>query len=82
MELFEQANEMIADIIKNKTLRPQAVYGFWPANASDDGEDVLLWRDDAARKGGEEPYQRLCMLRQQLEKGESCHVIATSLPRH
>ena len=67
-ELFEEANEMIADIIKNKTLRPQAVYGFWPANASDDGEDVLLWRDDAARKGGSEPHQRLCMLRQQLEK--------------
>ncbi len=39
-KLFDDANELLQDIIKNKSLTAKAVVGFYPANATDD--DVLL----------------------------------------
>src|SRR5690606_23669506 len=31
-ELFKHAQELLADIVKNKKLKAQGVIGFWPAN--------------------------------------------------
>ena len=41
--LFEDANEMLEEIIERKLLRPRAVIGFWPANSV--GDDIEVYRD-------------------------------------
>ncbi len=53
-ELFDDANEMLDEIIAAGSLRAEGVYGFWPAHA--DGDDVVV---------GE---TRFPMLRQQTAK--------------
>jgi 5-methyltetrahydrofolate--homocysteine methyltransferase len=58
-ELFDDANAMLDEIVAARSLRPDGVYGFWPARA--DGEDIVV---DAG-----EPV-RLPMLRQQTTKPE------------
>jgi 5-methyltetrahydrofolate--homocysteine methyltransferase len=67
-DLYDNARELLARIVREKLLRAKAAYGIWPAHA--DGEDVVLFDDDA--RGRE--VARFSMLRQQLEKpaGEPC----------
>ncbi|MEE3332096.1 MAG: methionine synthase [Myxococcota bacterium] len=58
-ELFAHGNELLDEIIRDKSLVANAVTGFWPANS--DGDDIVLWAD------GERDREllRFPMLRQQ-----------------
>jgi 5-methyltetrahydrofolate--homocysteine methyltransferase len=58
-ELYDQANEMLDEIIRDRSLTANAVYGYFPAEA--DGDDIVIYEDDtyAAAK------MRFPMLRQQ-----------------
>ena len=71
--LYEDAQAMLARILEEGWLKPQAVVGFWPANAV--GDDVELYRD-AERH---EVAARLHFLRQQMQrdgKGRANHCLA------
>ena len=57
-ELYDDAQELLEDIVGNKLLLARGVYGFWPA--SSDGDDVVL--DEGTR---------FCFLRQQSAYGDS-----------
>ncbi len=60
--LFDEAQELLDQIIKEKSLTARGVYGFWPA--ASDGEDIVLFTDDKRSK-------ELCRfhgLRQQWER--------------
>jgi 5-methyltetrahydrofolate--homocysteine methyltransferase len=63
---------MLQQLIGEQWLRPRAVVGFWPANS--DGDDVIVWRDKAAR----EEVARFHTLRQQMEKapGQSHYALS------
>jgi 5-methyltetrahydrofolate--homocysteine methyltransferase len=56
-DLFDDANALLDEIAAGDLLRPQGVYGFWPARA--EGDDVVL------------DGTRLPMLRQQADFGDS-----------
>ncbi|KAF2069637.1 hypothetical protein CYY_009042 [Polysphondylium violaceum] len=43
-KLFDDAQEMLKDIIKNKKLNARGVIGFYPANSVN--EDIILYEDD------------------------------------
>jgi 5-methyltetrahydrofolate--homocysteine methyltransferase len=58
-ELFENAQEILKRIIKERKFQARAVYGFWPANS--DGDDIVVYKDD----GRKEELTRFHMLRQQ-----------------
>jgi 5-methyltetrahydrofolate--homocysteine methyltransferase len=58
-ELFENAQEILKRIIKERKFQARAVYGFWPANS--DGDDIVVYKDDARK----EELTRFHMLRQQ-----------------
>ncbi|PQV65502.1 methionine synthase (B12-dependent) [Abditibacterium utsteinense] len=61
-ELFADAQKVLGDLIKRKSLEARAVWGFWPANSL--GDDIVLWTDtDASRE-----IARFPMLRQQIDK--------------
>ena len=60
-ELFANARQMLADIIDNKLLTANAVFGFWPANQIHD-DDIELYDDNG------QPLAVLHHLRQQSEK--------------
>ena len=51
------------EIIANKSLYLKGVVGLFPANCSDDGEDVLIYAREAGKT-----LDKFCMLRQQAEK--------------
>ncbi|HXW47213.1 MAG TPA: methionine synthase [Streptosporangiaceae bacterium] len=57
-ELFDDAQELFAEIIRDGTLHASGVYGFWPAHS--DGDDIVV-------DGG----PRFPMLRQQLARSDS-----------
>ncbi|MDE3026102.1 MAG: cobalamin-dependent protein, partial [Acidobacteriota bacterium] len=57
-ELFDDAQQLLEEIIAKKLLRARGVYGFWPA--SSDGDDVVL-----------ADGTRFCFLRQQSAYGDS-----------
>jgi 5-methyltetrahydrofolate--homocysteine methyltransferase len=61
-KLFDDAQEMMQQIVQHKWLKARAVIGFFPANAIDD--DIELYRD----KSRTEPLMTLHHLRQQTEK--------------
>jgi 5-methyltetrahydrofolate--homocysteine methyltransferase len=44
-DLYDDARTLLKRIVREERLRAAGVVGFWPANA--DGDDILLWRDDA-----------------------------------
>ena len=71
-ELFDDAQELLKDLIKGKRLTARAVWGFFPASRI--GDDVELYRD-ASR---EVPLARFHFLRQQQEKpkGQFHHCLA------
>jgi 5-methyltetrahydrofolate--homocysteine methyltransferase len=58
-ELYAHAEAILARIVRERRLTARGVYGFWPANA--DGDDVVVYRDDARRV----EIARFHMLRQQ-----------------
>ncbi|HWK64246.1 MAG TPA: methionine synthase [Rhizobiaceae bacterium] len=61
-QLFADAQAMLKKIIDEKWFRPQAVVGFWPANAV--GDDVRLFTDESRSK----ELATFFTLRQQLVK--------------
>ena len=69
--LYHDARAMLDRIIQQRWLRAAAVVGLFPASA--DGDDVLLYRDEAQREGGQPPLERLLFLRQQKAKAEGRH---------
>jgi len=58
-ELFDHGRALLQRIADEGLLTPRGVYGFWPA--ASDGDDVVLYSDDARR----EEIVRFNMLRQQ-----------------
>jgi 5-methyltetrahydrofolate--homocysteine methyltransferase len=58
-ELFENAQELLREIIEKRLLAAHAVYGFYPANS--DGDDIILYSDPTRT----EILTRLHTLRQQ-----------------
>ena len=61
-ELFEKANQLLDQIIAEKSLTANAAYGFWPA--ASEGDDVLLYADETRS----EVRTRFHFLRQQWER--------------
>ncbi|MDP7305543.1 MAG: vitamin B12 dependent-methionine synthase activation domain-containing protein, partial [Pirellulaceae bacterium] len=65
-ELFDNAQQLLADLVANRRLTANGVYGFWPAAA--DGEDIVLFTDESRAV----ELTRFHMLRQQWQrKGQS-----------
>ena len=61
-ELFEDAQELLRDIVRRRSLIARAVYGFFPANAV--GDDVELYTDDSRAR----VLATFHFLRQQMDK--------------
>jgi 5-methyltetrahydrofolate--homocysteine methyltransferase len=61
-KLFEEAQELLNDIVSRKLLAAHAVYGFFPANAV--GDDVELYTDDSRAQ----VLTTFHFLRQQMDK--------------
>jgi len=70
--LFDDAQEMLARIIKERWFNPRAVVGFWPANAV--GDDIRLYADAERRK----ELAMLHTLRQQTQKRDGRPNLALS----
>jgi 5-methyltetrahydrofolate--homocysteine methyltransferase len=65
-DLFQSAQQLLAELIGRKSLTANAVYGLWPAVS--DGDDVVLF--ESAERG--RPVARFPMLRQQwARKGQA-----------
>ncbi|TNE74765.1 methionine synthase [bacterium] len=63
-KLFNDANAMLDDIIKHKSIKANAVFGFFPANAV--GDDIEVY----STQGLHDKMATLHTLRQQTEKRE------------
>ena len=59
-ELFDDAQELLDEIVRDGLLTARGVYGFWPA--SSDGDDIVVHDDNETR---------FCFLRQQSAYGDS-----------
>ncbi len=59
-ELYDDALELLGEIVSGRLLTARGVYGFWPA--SSDGDDIVVHRDSTIR---------FAMLRQQAAYGDS-----------
>jgi 5-methyltetrahydrofolate--homocysteine methyltransferase len=57
-ELYDDAHELLNEIVDRELLQPRGVYGYWPAKAA--GDDVVL--DEGTR---------FCFLRQQAAYGDT-----------
>ena len=66
-KLYNEALEMLNDIVKNKSLQLRGVHGVFPANTTDDGEDVIVFSDESRKN----ERTRFCMLRQQQKKDDN-----------
>ncbi|KAA0158901.1 hypothetical protein FNF28_06041 [Cafeteria roenbergensis] len=64
-KLFDEATEMLERAFTEGWLTAAGVVGMFPANS--DGDDILVFPDEAAREAGA-AADRLCGLRQQAEK--------------
>jgi 5-methyltetrahydrofolate--homocysteine methyltransferase len=71
-ELYDNGRELLERMLRERQLRANAVYGFWPA--ASDGDDIVLYRDESR---GEE-LLRFGMLRQQSDRSanEPCLCLA------
>lgn len=49
-KLYNDAQELLGAIVREKWLKPRAVIGFWPANS--DGKDTVVVQSGAAGNGG------------------------------
>ncbi|HEX6700333.1 MAG TPA: methionine synthase [Gaiellaceae bacterium] len=61
-ELWDDAQELLDEIVAAKSLRASGVYGFWPA--ASDGDDIVIEDDNGNDV-------RFCFLRQQTAYGDS-----------
>jgi len=66
-KLFNDAQELMKEIIADKSMHLKGVVGQFAANRSECGEDVEIFKDEDARSAGT-PMHKFCMLRQQAEK--------------
>ena len=66
-KLFDDAQTMLKQIITDKSMWVKGVVGLFPANTSEDGEDVIIYENEASRADGK-PLDQFRMLRQQAEK--------------
>lgn len=57
--VFDEAQDMLNEIIEEKLVTPTGIIGLFPANS--DGNDILIFEDDSRKK----IIQRIPMLRQQ-----------------
>ncbi len=71
-KLFNDAQTMLQDVIKNKKLRANAVIGFYPCSSI--GDDIVLYTDETRKT----VLETLNTLRQQAEKAEGVPHIALS----
>ena len=62
--LYDDARKMLAEIVRDRLLRPKGVVGFWPAAAR--GDDIVLYEDE--ERTGERAM--LHTLRQQMARAE------------
>ena len=62
--LYDDARKMLAEIVRDRLLRPKGVVGFWPAAAR--GDDIVLYEDE------ERTAERAMLhtLRQQMARAE------------
>jgi 5-methyltetrahydrofolate--homocysteine methyltransferase len=78
-ELYEHAQALLGEIVKEKRLALRGVYGFWPANTH--GEDIVVYRQGSGIRDQEsqafdprspipDPLTVFNMLRQQEEIGD------------
>ena len=61
-DLFDNARQLLEEIMAAKLLKANAVYGFWPA--ASDGDDVIVFADEQRSR----EVTRFHMLRQQWER--------------
>jgi len=61
-KLFEDAKRLLKQIIADKSLSANAIYGFFPANS--EGDDIIVYTDESRTR----EQVRLPMLRQQWER--------------
>jgi 5-methyltetrahydrofolate--homocysteine methyltransferase len=61
-ELFDDAQQLLGEIVEERLLVARGVYGFWPA--SSDGDDIVVTDDN-------ETETRFSLLRQQADYGDS-----------
>lgn len=66
-KLFDDAQALMKSIIADGSMHLKGVVGLFPANRSDDNEDILVYESESSRMQGV-PLARFCMLRQQAEK--------------
>ena len=59
--LFNDAQKLLDEIVRNKLLKAKGVFGFWKANS--DGDDIIVWKGDS-----QEELCRFPALRQQWER--------------
>jgi 5-methyltetrahydrofolate--homocysteine methyltransferase len=71
-ELFEDAQKLLAQMVKGEQITAEAIYGFFPANSV--GDDIEVFTDET-RHGLRTTFHTL---RQQMNKvtGEPCHALA------
>ncbi|HIQ20783.1 MAG TPA: methionine synthase, partial [Planctomycetes bacterium] len=69
-QLFEDAQELLEEIIGGKLLVARGVYGFWPA--ASDGDDILVYQDNERRC----QLARFHTLRQQWQRRGKEHYYA------
>lgn len=69
-KLYNDAQEMLQDIVTNNKLQANAVFGFYPAQS--DHDDIILYTDASA----EHELDRIYTLRQQAEKAAGIPYIA------
>jgi 5-methyltetrahydrofolate--homocysteine methyltransferase len=66
-KLFDDAQTMLKKVVADGSMTLKGVVGLYPANCSEDGEDVHIYESEEARAAGT-PMSTFCMLRQQAEK--------------
>jgi len=66
-KLFGDAQDMLKEIVANESMWLKGAVGLFPANASEDGEDVDVFESEGDREAGK-IAAKFCMLRQQAEK--------------
>jgi 5-methyltetrahydrofolate--homocysteine methyltransferase len=66
-KLFDDAEAMLKQIVADGSMTLKGVSGLFPANRSEDGEDVDVFETEADREAGK-TAAKFCMLRQQAEK--------------
>jgi 5-methyltetrahydrofolate--homocysteine methyltransferase len=74
-KLFEEAQELLNDIVSRKLLAARGVYGFFPANAV--GDDVELYTDESRAQ----VLTTFHFLRQQMDKPSSTIASPITSPR-